>query len=212
MRLRSAAYFALAFVMLGASGGFCLANASRWLNNPDPAERADAIVVLAGTYSRAIHAGERYRRGLAPVVYLSVPVPDAAAKPLAALGVRLAPKEEIYEQTLRAMGVQAEHIRRLGSGSLSTVDEAYEARKVFGAPGTRLLLVTSPFHVRRARLIFEDVLEGRGVRVSVAAVPGESFPERWWTSQDAAREVLLEWAKIVFYLGGGQFRARSSPS
>ncbi|MEW6689344.1 MAG: YdcF family protein [Pseudomonadota bacterium] len=204
-RLRSLAYLALALVAVLAAGVFVW-NAARWLNNPDVPDRADAIVVLAGTYQRGIAGAELYRRGLAPLVYVSVPAPDPAAVALAPLGIRLPPKEEIYEQTLRAMGVPAGAIRRLGSRSLSTVEEAEEARRVF-APGARLLLVTSPFHVRRARLIFSAVLADRGIQVAVAAVPQEHFPARWWTSQDAAREVLLEWAKIVFYLGGGRFRA-----
>jgi hypothetical protein len=49
------------------------------------------------------------------------------------------------------------------------------------------------------------------VQLRVLAVPQERFPDRWWTSQDAAREVLLEWSKIAFYLVGGRFRAGSSP-
>ncbi|MEW5864886.1 MAG: hypothetical protein AB1773_15040 [Pseudomonadota bacterium] len=36
------------------------------------------------------------------------------------------------------------------------------------------------------------------------------LPDAWWTSQDAAREVLLEWAKIAWYLLGGRFRAASA--
>lgn len=46
-----------------------------------------------------------------------------------------------------------------------------------------------------------------GFCLANAAVPEASFPERWRTSQDAARELLLEWAKIAVYPGGGQFRA-----
>lgn len=199
---------AVAVAALAAAGAAAVFawNAARWLNNPDAPGRADAIVILAGSYQRAIHGGELYRRGLAPLVYVSVPAPDPAAAVLAPLGIRLPPKEEIYEQTLRAMGVPAEAMRRLGSRSLSTAEEAQEAQRAF-APGMRLLLVTSPFHVLRSRLIFGDALHGRGIQVAVVAVPQEKFPDRWWTSQDAAREVLLEWAKIVFYLGGGRFRA-----
>ena len=50
-------------------------------------------------------------------------------------------------------------------------------------------------------------LEGRDVTFVVCATPYESFPDDWWHSQDAAREVLLEWAKLAFYLVGGRFSA-----
>lgn len=190
--------------------GVFIHGAARWLNNPDVAMPADAILVLAGSYQRPIHAGELFRQGFAPLVYVSVAAADAAAAPLAALGVRLTPKEEIYEQTLRAKGVPAERIVRLGSGSLSTVDEAFELRKQLAGKPAKLLVVTSPFHVRRARVILTDVLRGSGIDVAVVAAPQEYFPDRWWTSQDAAREVLLEWSKLLFYLLGGRYRAQEA--
>jgi uncharacterized SAM-binding protein YcdF (DUF218 family) len=190
-----------------AAGAAFVNGAARWLNNPDTPARADAILVLAGSYQRPIHAGELYRQGLAPLVLVSVAAADPAAAPLAALGVKLVPKEETYEQTLRAKGVPADRIQRLGTKSLSTVDEAFELRKRFAGKSAKVLVVTSPFHVRRSRMIFTDALEGSGIAVSVVATPQEPFPERWWTSQDASRDVLLEWTKILFYLGGGRFRA-----
>jgi uncharacterized SAM-binding protein YcdF (DUF218 family) len=205
-RIRPIAFLALALLVAGAAALWFAHNAARWLNNPDVAARSDAIVVLAGTYQRAMHGANLYRQGFAPLVYVSVPVPDPAARDLAALGIRLPPKEEVYEQTLRAMGVPVAAIKRLGAGAISTFDEAAAAGKVF-ARGERLLIVTSPFHVRRSRLIFSDALERQGIAVAVVATPQEPFPERWWTSQDAAREVLLEWSKILYYLLGGRFRA-----
>jgi uncharacterized SAM-binding protein YcdF (DUF218 family) len=206
-RTRSILILAALVAALGALAAYGVANAARWLDEPDSPRAADAIVVLAGSYARPLHAAELYLRGLAPVVYVSVPAPDPQAAALAALGVRLAPKEEIYEQTLRAKGVPARAIRRLGSGSLSTYDEAQAARATLARRGATLLVVTSPLHVRRARMIFADALEGSGTALAVLAAREESVPARWWTSQDAAREVLLEWAKILFYLLGGRFRA-----
>ena len=29
----------------------------------------------------------------------------------------------------------------------------------------------------------------------------EPLPERWWSTQSSARDVLLEWVKIAFFLG-----------
>lgn len=39
-------------------------------------------------------------------------------------------------------------------------------------------------------------------------IPDE-YQRAMLASKDAAREVLLEWAKIVFYLAGGRFSART---
>lgn len=66
----------------------------------------------------------------------------------------------------------------------------------------KLLVVTSPYHVRRAAMIFRQAYGGAHV---VVGTPYEPFPREWWRSQDAARNVLLELAKITFYLVGGRF-------
>ena len=54
-------------------------------------------------------------------------------------------------------------------------------------------------------MIFRDALEERGIKVAVTGARSEPFLDRWWTAQDAAREVLLEWSKIAFYIAGGRF-------
>jgi hypothetical protein len=41
--------------------------------------------------------------------------------------------------------------------------------------------------------------------VRIVPTPYDPFPARWWTDQDAARNVLLELAKIAFYRLGGRF-------
>ncbi len=207
LRSRPVLIALVALAALFAAGAIFVFGAARWLNNADAPARSDAILVLAGTYLRPVHAGDLYRQGFAPLVYVSVPQPNPAAAPLAELGVKLVPAEVTFEETLRAKGVPRDRILRLGSGALSTVDEAHALRRLFAGRPAKVLVVTSPFHVRRARMIFSDVLEGSGIAVVVVSVPQEPFPDRWWTSQDAAREVLLEWTKIVFYLFGGQFRA-----
>jgi hypothetical protein len=53
-------------------------------------------------------------------------------------------------------------------------------------------------------MVFRDKM--KGCRFRVLATPYEPFPTKWWTDQDAARNVILEVAKILFYKFGGRFR------
>lgn len=181
-------------------------HAARWLNVPDAPAKADVIVVLAGRYERAMHAADLYRQGLAPRVALSEAVPDPSAARLEALGIRLASPLEVQRRILAAKGVPESAIEVLPGQSLSTADEGEKIAARYGKAGARVLAVTSPSHVRRARMILADALEDRGAALAVCATP-EAFPDAWWRSQDAAREVLLEWAKIAFWLGGGRYQA-----
>lgn len=207
MRRRSGWRFLLAGLLFAVTALLLFAwHAARWLNVPDPPAKADVIVVLAGRYERAMHAADLYRQGLAPRVALSEVVPDPSAARLEALGIRLASPLEVQRRILAAKGVPESAIEVLPGQSLSTADEAERIAARYGKAGARVLTVTSPSHVRRARMIVADALEGRGAALAVCATP-EAFPDAWWRSQDAAREVLLEWAKIAFWLGGGRYRA-----
>jgi uncharacterized SAM-binding protein YcdF (DUF218 family) len=70
----------------------------------------------------------------------------------------------------------------------------------------RILVVTSPYHVKRASITFQDAF-GESAKLEVTGTPYESFPDKWWASQDATRNLLLELAKLTFYAVGGRFTA-----
>ncbi len=208
-RALKAALFLLA--LLAAAAAVFGYNAAAWLKRADPPMKADAIVVLAGPYTRSMYAADLYRAGHAPKVVLSEAVREKIWSQLEELGIRLPSVPEIYRRVLQAKGVPADRIEPLGRPALSTAVEALAIAKRFGKPGTSVIVVTSPSHVMRSRLIIERALEGRGVRLAVCATPYETFPDDWWRSQDAAREVLLEWVKIGFFMAGGRFSAGAVP-
>ena len=186
-------------------------NAASWLKRADTPAKADAIVVLAGPYTRSMYAADLYRAGHAPRVVLSEAVREKVWSQLEELGIHLPSVPEVHRRVLQAKGVPVERIEPLGRPALSTVDEALAIAERFGQPGASVIVVTSPSHVMRARLIIERALEGQGVKLMVCATPYEAFPDEWWRSQDAAREVLLEWVKIGFFMAGGRFRAAATP-
>jgi uncharacterized SAM-binding protein YcdF (DUF218 family) len=206
---RALKWLALALAVMLAVGGVFGYHAARWLKQEDAPIKADAIVVLAGRFERSMHAADLYRAGQAPVVVLSEAVQDASLRQLEALGIKLPGAYEIHGRILAAKGVPEAAVQKLGAKALSTADEAQAIAARFGKSGQRVLVVTSPSHVRRARMIVADALQGRGASLAVCATPYETFPDEWWRSQDAARDVLLEWSKIVFYVLGGRFRAAS---
>jgi hypothetical protein len=52
-------------------------------------------------------------------------------------------------------------------------------------------------------MIFADALPGADIRM--IATGYDPFPAAWWKDRDAARNVLLELAKITFYRLGGRY-------
>jgi len=187
-------------------GFFTLVFAGYWLQSEDtlePGQVADAVVVLGGGYFRPLYAADLYLEGRAPVVYVGRVVPSRDAQILKEVDVNLPLQEEIYRRILVRKGVPRDAVKLYGHLLISTAQEAHTLKEIFqGAPKT-LILVTSPFHVRRAKLIFEDILPE--CKIIAVGTPYEPFPKKWWSTQRSALNVLNETGKFLFYLAGGRF-------
>lgn len=209
--LRRMAYGAL-FVVIAA--GAALATAGLWLvPAAGPLRPADAIVVLAGGFERSLYAADLYRLGHAPRVWVTRPARERGARQLEELGVVLPREEEVHREILVRRGLPVAAVEVVGSGSLSTVDDARALRaRIVAGGATHLLVVTSPAHVRRAAMILDDTLRDRGTAVQVVATPYEHFDRWWWRDQGSARMVVLETAKLAYYLAGGRFTSRLEPA
>ncbi|MGE4298800.1 MAG: YdcF family protein [Desulfovibrionaceae bacterium] len=198
---------------LALAGGLAFAVlmffAGDWLQAPDALERADAIVSLAGAFTRAPYAASLYKRGLAPKVWVSRPNRNRHFEFLRSLGYDVPVQEEVNQRLLAQGGVPDDAVVSYGKGVLSTAEEAEALRDAMadalGAGPRRIIVVTSPYHVYRARLIFRRVLPDW--TVMVVGTPDEPFPTDWWRRRSAALAVVSETAKTAFFLAGGVFRA-----
>src|SRR5471032_533316 len=139
--------------------------ADRWRYDADQPKRSDAIIVLAGAAERARYAADLYRQGYAPIVYVVRPTDRSSP-----------PEEETNRAILLKSGVPEEAIRIFSVAAVNTLAEAHVSSATLPAGVKTVLVVTSPKHVRRARIIFTDVLAGRGVGVTVVATPDERNP------------------------------------
>lgn len=162
----------------------------------DPLVRADAIVPLAGGPHRVTHAVHLFRAGYAP--YFVVADPDSEQFALGRLTSR-----HIMHEALE-QGVPASHMYLTAVPVTSTYTEARAVRNLAEAEGWQsLIIVTSPEHTRRTRIIFRHVLRGSGIAVSVQpAINDDTPPGRWWQDRDQRHFVLQEYAKLFAFLVG----------
>lgn len=175
---------------------------SWWIDGADEPEPADLIVVLAGLPSRPLYAAELYAKGLAPEVWTSRPYRRPDEQILLDLGVRYQLEEDLNREILEKKGVPKENIHLYGNGVVSTFEEALALSKALDVTGKTLLIVTSRWHARRARLIFRRALPDS--RIIVAGSPHESFTRRWWRDHILARSVVMEAVKTLYYALGGR--------
>ncbi|WP_243310630.1 YdcF family protein [Fundidesulfovibrio agrisoli] len=209
--LRAVFHVAEHLLLAGAIAAVALLlTAGYWLQAGDTPEHSDAMVVLGGDFLRPIYAAELYQLGMADKVYVGRTHRKPGERALDQNLVAYPREEEVYRAVLRKKGVPATAIEYYGDDLLSTVQEAEALQAQIGPGPGKLLVVTSPWHVRRARMIFKDVLPGWEIRV--AGAPQEALRTAWWSGQESARMVMLEFPKTVYYLLGGRFRSSQSPA
>ncbi|HVS87587.1 MAG TPA: YdcF family protein [Candidatus Acidoferrum sp.] len=156
----------------------------------DPLERSDAIIMLSDDNfyaDRATRAAELYRRGMAPVVVAS--------------GRRLRPFAGIAELMVRDLserGVPKDKIEAFAHDADNTREEAQALAQL----GTRkkwrsVIVVTSNYHTRRARYIFDRVFPST-VKVRVASAhDGDFDPKNWWQHRKSIKQLTKEIAGLV---------------
>lgn len=158
----------------------------------DAPEPADVIMVLAGeTDRRPARAVELLSQGYARQMVINVPV---EARIYGISQVELAQR---YVQSL----AQRSKISICPIEGLSTRDESRDAGKCLAnVGGSRILIVTSDFHTRRALSVFRHELHQKSF--SIAATHDDAqFGELWWTHRQWAKTCFEEWLRTLWWMG-----------
>jgi uncharacterized SAM-binding protein YcdF (DUF218 family) len=171
----------------------------------DPPQHADAIVVVAGgTPSREAIAAALFGQGWAPRVIISRAFTTPAVRELVALGVRPLDLQGEARLVLEKYGVPPDRIVSLGVSVTTTEPELAVVRDVARAEGyRRVILVTSPPHARRVKLIWSREGAADHIEGIVAAAPNVEFAvDDWWRRRRAAEALLHEYLGLLaIYLG-----------
>jgi uncharacterized SAM-binding protein YcdF (DUF218 family) len=172
----------------------------------DPPPRpADAMVVLSGSSAyteRIAQAARLYRAGLAPDVLLTN---DGQ---ISAWSTSEGGNPFFYERAadeLSRLGVPRDRIHVLPELVYSTYDEARRLRQYVCSERLHsLIVVTSAYHTRRTRWVFEAVLPA-ALRLEVSPAPLDVSttlgpqPAFWWVRESGWRRVGLEYLKAAVY-------------
>jgi uncharacterized SAM-binding protein YcdF (DUF218 family) len=170
-----------------AIGGFLVVS--------DPLAKSDALVVLAGDEDeRVAYAAELFEQGYADWFVLTdmrLPSPDSQGR---------------YSQAVRRkaveQGVPTGRILIAPGNVASTYEEVVWIKAFTLLRGfNSLIVVTSPYHTRRARLIFDQVFGEGQVAISVQPALNHWYQAKSWWRDSRDRDVTaLEYTKIMAQL------------
>lgn len=182
-----AAWAGVAVVVLSGllAGERSLRAATDLLGEGDPPVASDLLVILGGGSQERLATGlELYRAGLAPAILVT----DGAGYP----------DEEMRQ--LEAEGVPERCLVPPLRPATSTYEDALSIRQVILRKDLKsILVVTSPYHCRRTRMILQRVLGGLGVKVTVT--PSVSLymdMAHWWRSHQGWITVAVEFPKLLW--------------
>lgn len=191
---RRGARFAFTALVLTIPLATFLAIGGTFLIVADTISEPDAVVVLAShEWERLPEAARLARRDPRVTVLLTQPV-----RPNIHNCFRCAERV----QWLQTLGVPAKAIVLLPRRVTNTFDEAVTARDYAVSHRLkRLVVVTSPYHTRRARATFTSVFERTGIELGVWPDMRESMsrPRTWWWHGYDRWYVAYEWSAIVWY-------------
>jgi uncharacterized SAM-binding protein YcdF (DUF218 family) len=170
----------------------------------DPLTPAEVVLPLAGDLERVYYAAKLHQTGYAERVLLTN------------LPLETQPARDAHLRRVRAIataaGVPETQLVVVPEIAWTTFSEAQNVRAELERLGVRsLLVVTSPWHTRRARMGLRKVFRGSGIRLSVRPVPPDALPpgalhpyrpRTWWHARSTRLTTLDEYLKLAAYAVG----------
>ena len=178
-----------------------LPRAGAWLVVADRLEKSDAIVVLGGTmYERPLEAIELLNDGWAPRIYLFREIADWGEVELLKRGVPYTRSVDVQIDAMVRLGVPRDAIRVLDQANSTAEESTHVLRLVTREKYSRVIVVTSKQHTRRARLVMRRRLDGTGVEVIVRPSRYDLSPvDRWWSNRSTLRFTVFEAQRLLGY-------------
>ena len=192
-------------VLLFIAGAYAFNELGSFLAREDRLEKADAIFVLAGTaMRRPLEAADLYLAGYAPRIVLSRETPEGGERALRERGIPVPEDVDRQRDVFLALGVPAAAILIPAPIHDSTAAEAVTLRGLASTHRWRtVIVVTSPYHLRRAGFALRRELRDTGVRVIMRSTRYETVqPDIWWRRRTDIRNVVAEVPKLIAYVAG----------
>jgi uncharacterized SAM-binding protein YcdF (DUF218 family) len=194
---------ALVLVPLFVFSIFLLSRAGSWLVVEDPLEKADAIFVLGGTrFERPLEAVDLYKEGWAPRILLFREVKDFGEVALLERGFPFQLESDVQADALRRM-VPAADVIVLGEQDSTRGEAAAIRDQALKRGWTRLIVVSSKQHTRRARMVINRRLANSNVKAIMRASRYDrTDTEYWWRNRASLRFTLFETQRLFGYWTG----------
>ena len=156
---------------------------------------SDVIIILSGSTERFKHGVRLYKQGYASHIMINI---DSSTS-LKFANVHL-DWRDIIREAAQQEGIP-ETALLIVDGVTSTYEDARFTRDEMLKRGFKsAIVVSSPYHMRRVRMIFEKIYKKSGISLHYNPVEESEFQvEKWWTREGELVAVVNEYIKLVLY-------------
>jgi len=169
-----------------------------WLELDEPLRPAKAIVVMGGGIPfRVMEAADLYKAKWAGEIWLTHGVLNSGDLALARIGIDPDADPDTSMLILSKLGVPPASIHMIPERVDNTLDEEKAILHYAGASRAPLILVTSKYHARRVRVLW-DFAGGKNTPLIVRYTAQEPYDAaRWWTNTGDALATFREFFGIL---------------
>ncbi|EKN68566.1 YdcF family protein [Schinkia azotoformans] len=159
----------------------------------ETAEKSDALIVLGGEIKgeRTKRAVELYNQGFVGTLIFSD-------------GTDLSWRTKAVDEMIvlaSELGIPDTAIKK-ETDSRSTYENAVYSKKLMLDNGFKsAIVVTTDWHSKRSKFIFDKVFAGSDIKLTYANAPDDRIDSLrdWWQDSEKQQIVLTEWAKFIIY-------------
>ncbi len=151
-----------------------------WLVVETPLEAAELVVALGGSRERQEKALKLLKQGFAKRILFTGP--------------------DFRPRDYDCLGITREGIKP-PMVAYRTYEEALVTKQVMEQESFRsAIIVTSPYHLRRVRMIFNKVFGDDGMTVAFYPSRNRAFSMNdWWKSHYGRKAVIMEYLGLIYY-------------
>jgi uncharacterized SAM-binding protein YcdF (DUF218 family) len=168
------------------------------LDTPQPAPRpSDAIVVISGDeqMARFQEGVNLYQKGLGQYLVFSGAAYDNGTS-----------NADVMRSLAVQRGVPGAAILEEPQGEDTWGNAVYTRQLLEEHQLRSAILVTSPYHSRRAKLTFDAAYTGSGIQLMVHAAPDSQWRKlSWWQQPETRRLTFTELQKLAYIIATGQY-------
>ncbi len=175
------------------------------IRTDNPTKPTPTIILMGSIADRVLETNDIYKAGLTDTIIIANSN-QSGGEALLQYGITIPNNTALSAQILKQLGIPDSSIFILPGKTKSTRDEADTLISWIKTNNIRLhaiTIVSSSAHMRRANMVFNDAFNDNNLNIKIYTIPSKYSdfnPKHWYTHRESAKQVFMEYIKMISFL------------